>query len=76
MVYIRGHALDYDNWEDMGAEGWNYQNCLPYFKKAQTHELGEGEYRGGSGKKIYRISAYSFRGNYSFLKVENVEIFI
>ena len=53
MVYIRGHALDYDNWEDMGAEGWNYQNCLPYFKKAQTHELGEGEYRGGSGKKIY-----------------------
>ena len=50
MVYIRGHALDYDNWEDMGAEGWNYQNCLPYFKKAQTHELGEGEYRGGSGK--------------------------
>ena len=49
MVYIRGHPLDYDNWEDMGAEGWNYQNCLPYFKKAQTHELGPGDYRGGSG---------------------------
>ena len=39
MVYIRGHPLDYDNWEDMGAHGWNYQNCLPYFKKAQNHEL-------------------------------------
>ena len=50
MVYIRGHPLDYDNWEDMGAHGWNYQNCLPYFKKAQNHELGEGDYRGGSGR--------------------------
>ena len=49
MVYIRGHPLDYDNWEDMGAEGWNYQNCLPYFKKAQTHEMGAGDYRGDSG---------------------------
>ena len=34
----------------MGAEGWNYQNCLPYFKKAQTHDdFGENDYRGGSG---------------------------
>ena len=55
-VYNRGHALDYDKWEDMGAHGWNYQNCLPYFKKAQTHELGESDYRGGSGKilEIFR----------------------
>ena len=44
-----GHALDYDNWEAMGAEGWNYQNCLPYFKKAQCHQLGPNDYRGGSG---------------------------
>lgn len=49
MVYIRGHALDYDNWEKMGAHGWNYQNCLPYFKKAQTHQHGGDDYRGGSG---------------------------
>ena len=49
MVYIRGHPLDYDTWEKMGAHGWNYQNCLPYFKKAQNHELGPDDYRGGSG---------------------------
>jgi choline dehydrogenase len=49
MVYIRGHASDYDNWEAMGAKGWNYQNCLPYFKKSQTHEMGANDYRGGSG---------------------------
>ena len=50
MVYIRGHALDYNRWEEEdGALGWRYDNVLPYFKKAQTHELGEDDYRGGSG---------------------------
>lgn len=49
MVYIRGHAFDYDRWEKEGATGWAYANCLPYFRKAQSHELGENDYRGGSG---------------------------
>ena len=41
MVYIRGHAYDYDRWEQEGAKGWSYADCLPYFRKSQTHELGE-----------------------------------
>ena len=41
MVYIRGHAYDYDRWEKEGAKGWSYADCLPYFRKSQTHELGE-----------------------------------
>ena len=49
MVYIRGHALDYDRWESEGASGWSYASVLPYFKKAQTHQLGPDDYRGGSG---------------------------
>lgn len=49
MVYIRGHAEDYNRWEQEGAAGWDYDHCLPYFKKAQNHELGEDTYRGGSG---------------------------
>ncbi|KAL6119943.1 chdh [Pungitius sinensis] len=49
MVYIRGHAEDYNRWQREGAEGWDYEHCLPYFKKAQCHELGENRYRGGSG---------------------------
>lgn len=49
MVYIRGHAEDYNRWHREGATGWNYEHCLPYFKKAQTHELGADRYRGGSG---------------------------
>lgn len=49
MVYIRGHAYDYDRWEKEGAEGWSYADCLPYFRKSQTHELGSDDYRGGDG---------------------------
>ena len=40
MVYVRGHASDYDRWQDEGADGWSYADCLPYFKKSQTHEEG------------------------------------
>ncbi|KAM6468042.1 choline dehydrogenase, mitochondrial isoform 1-T5 [Liasis olivaceus] len=49
MVYIRGHAEDYNRWSKEGAVGWDYEFCLPYFKRAQTHELGADLYRGGNG---------------------------
>ncbi|ESO10386.1 hypothetical protein HELRODRAFT_91852, partial [Helobdella robusta] len=49
MVYVRGHPYDYDRWEQEGAKGWSYADCLPYFKKAQTHQLGGDDYRGDSG---------------------------
>ncbi len=49
MVYVRGHACDYDEWEEHGAKNWNYQNCLPYFRKAENWIGGEDNYRGGSG---------------------------
>ncbi|MCF2858238.1 choline dehydrogenase [Pseudoalteromonas sp. SMS1] len=49
MVYVRGHAKDFDEWESHGAKGWNYQSCLPYFKKAETWLMGEDDYRGGEG---------------------------
>ncbi|XP_062621462.1 uncharacterized protein LOC134283041 [Saccostrea cucullata] len=49
MVYVRGHAFDYDRWEKEGAKGWSYANCLPYFRKAQCHILGANDYRGSEG---------------------------
>lgn len=49
MVYVRGHACDFDQWEDEGAKGWNYQACLPYFRKAESWVGGADEYRGDSG---------------------------
>lgn len=49
MVYVRGHACDFEEWVTEGAEGWDYQSCLPYFKRAETWEGGTDEYRGGEG---------------------------
>jgi len=49
MVYVRGHAQDFDQWQEHGAKDWDYQHCLPYFKKAETWMGGEDDYRGGTG---------------------------
>ncbi|AWY40320.1 choline dehydrogenase [Pseudomonas putida] len=49
MVYIRGHARDYDAWAKQGCTGWSYLDVLPYFKRAQTHAGGEDDYRGAAG---------------------------
>lgn len=49
MVYVRGHAKDFDEWQQAGAQGWNYANCLPYFKKPESWAFGQDEYRGGDG---------------------------
>jgi len=49
MVYVRGHACDFDEWQQEGAIGWGYASCLPYFKKAETWIHGADQYRGGDG---------------------------
>ena len=50
MCYIRGNALDYDNWaKNKGLEDWTYLDCLPYFRKAETRDIGPNDYHGGDG---------------------------
>ncbi|MCF6275964.1 MAG: GMC family oxidoreductase N-terminal domain-containing protein, partial [Robiginitomaculum sp.] len=49
MIYIRGHKSDYDNWVDMGAKGWGWDDVLPYFKKSENCEAGANELRGENG---------------------------
>ena len=50
MCYIRGNALDYDGWaEREGLSSWSYQHCLPYFKRAETRDIGANDYHGSSG---------------------------
>jgi len=50
MVYIRGHALDYDGWASRpGLENWSYADCLPYFRKSETRAAGGDDYRGDTG---------------------------
>jgi choline dehydrogenase len=49
MIYIRGHARDYDGWRQMGCEGWSFADVLPYFKRAETNQNGGDDFHGGSG---------------------------
>jgi len=49
MIYIRGNAVDYDDWANEGARGWSYREMLPYFIRAECNERGESAYHGGSG---------------------------
>jgi choline dehydrogenase len=53
MIYVRGHACDYDYWAESGAMGWSYADVLPYFNRMETwHDGGHGgdpEWRGKNG---------------------------
>ena len=49
MVYVRGHPLDFERWEEEGAKGWGYRNVLPYFRRAETFQGSADAYRGDAG---------------------------
>jgi choline dehydrogenase len=49
MIYIRGHARDYDQWRQMGLAGWAYKDVLPYFKRSESLEGGGDAWHGGDG---------------------------
>ena len=49
MVYVRGHARDFDTWSEMGATGWSYADVLPYFKRMEHSHGGEAGWRGTDG---------------------------
>jgi choline dehydrogenase len=50
MCYIRGNAMDLDNWaKASGLEHWSYLNCLPYYRKAETRDIGANDYHGSNG---------------------------
>lgn len=50
MIYIRGHAEDYNEWARLGNEGWSYQDVLPFFKKSENREAGGEDYHGVGGE--------------------------
>ncbi|MDH4558215.1 choline dehydrogenase [Pseudomonas sp. BN417] len=50
MCYIRGNAMDFDSWAKApGLEDWTYLDCLPYFRKAETRDIGPNDFHGGDG---------------------------
>ncbi len=49
MVYVRGHACDFDTWESLGAAGWGYRHVLPYFRRMEHSHGGQAGWRGSDG---------------------------
>ncbi|MFO1256670.1 MAG: GMC family oxidoreductase N-terminal domain-containing protein [Sphingomonadaceae bacterium] len=49
MLYVRGNRWDYDEWERLGNPGWSFDDCLPYFKKAENNEQFDDEWHGQGG---------------------------
>jgi choline dehydrogenase-like flavoprotein len=55
MIYIRGQREDYDNWRQMGLEGWGWDDVKPIFRQHLDHYLGAGEHHGAGGE--WRVEA-------------------
>jgi choline dehydrogenase len=49
LIYIRGQREDFDQWRQMGCEGWSYEDVLPYFRRAEDQERGQDEFHGTGG---------------------------
>ncbi len=49
QIYTRGNAQDYDDWRQMGCDGWGYEDILPYFRKAEDNDSFENRYHGKGG---------------------------
>lgn len=49
LLYVRGQSADYDGWAQMGARGWSWDDCLPYFKKSEDQQRGADEFHGTGG---------------------------
>ncbi|MGV8936246.1 MAG: choline dehydrogenase [Allorhizobium sp.] len=59
LVYVRGHAQDFDRWEELGATSWAYADVLPYYKRMETSLGGEEGWRGTDGPMHVRRGSAS-----------------
>ena len=49
MAFVRGQAQDFDTWAQMGNQGWSYRDVLPFFKRMESYQGGDDEFRGREG---------------------------
>jgi choline dehydrogenase len=49
QIYTRGNALDYDEWRQMGCDGWSFEDVLPYFRKAEDNDTWNNRWHGKGG---------------------------
>jgi choline dehydrogenase len=55
MIYMRGQREDYDNWRQIGLQGWGWDDVKPIFRRHLDHYLGAGEHHGAGGE--WRVEA-------------------
>ena len=68
MAYVRGNAKDYDHWQEMGNDGWNYESVLPFFKKSENNYSFNNEFHGKGGElKVSLRNKYS-KSTYNFIE--------
>lgn len=58
MIHVRGNKADYDAWEKNGAEGWSYEDVLPYFKKSENYYGEDEQYHGYEGPLTVTKASY------------------
>jgi choline dehydrogenase len=68
MLYVRGRPLDYDLWEQQGADGWSWKDLHPYFLKAENDERGASEHHGVGGPVNIQNQRSPRRVNGDFIK--------
>ena len=68
MLYVRGHASDYDHWRQLGNEGWSYREVLPFFKKAEHNERYNDEYHGTGGPLNVAEQRHALEINDGFIR--------
>ena len=68
MLYTRGSRADYDAWAALGCSGWGYEDCLPYFKRAERNQRLADEFHGGDGPLAVSDPISPHPLTYAFLK--------
>ncbi len=71
MVYIRGHANDYNTWAQRGCTGWSYEEVLPVFKALENNETLSDEYHGRSGALHVSVTRYQHPLSQAFVTAAN-----
>ena len=50
LIYMRGQHDDFNDWQDLGAQGWSWNDILPFFKKIENYQGGDDKYHGRDGE--------------------------
>ncbi|MEP9358844.1 FAD-dependent oxidoreductase [Sphingomonas sp. KR3-1] len=68
MLYVRGHARDYDEWRDLGCPGWGWDEMLPWFRHSEHNVRGADAFHGDQGPLWVSDQLYAHGGSEAFIE--------